>query len=51
MRYHGFVASSAKTLQKMRRNQSGWRMEDLLEVADGNGVEWRGAGRAGVEVT
>ena len=33
MRYHECVASSAKTLQKMRRNQSGWRIEDLLEAA------------------
>jgi hypothetical protein len=41
MRYHEFVAASDKTLQKMRANQSGWRIEELFRVAEGNGVEWR----------
>src|ERR1700720_1322759 len=25
----------------MRANQSGWRIEELFRVAEGNGVEWR----------
>jgi len=50
MRYHGFVAASDKTLQKMRANQSGWRIEDFLRVAQENGVEWRRPGRGGSHV-
>jgi hypothetical protein len=44
------VASSAKTLQKMRRDQSGWRIEDLQEAADQNAVAWRRPGRGGSHV-
>jgi hypothetical protein len=44
------VAASLKTLRKMRRNQSGWRIEDLQEVAEENGVEWRRPGRGGSHV-
>jgi hypothetical protein len=44
------VATSEKTLQKMRTNPSGWRIEDLLKVADENGVEWRRPGRGGSHV-
>lgn len=50
MRYHDYVASSAKTLQKMRRRQTGWRIEDLLETAEENGVAWRRPGRGGGHV-
>lgn len=44
------MAASDKTLQKMRSNQSGWRIEDLMRVADENGVEWRRPGRGGSHV-
>jgi hypothetical protein len=47
MRYHKSVAASVKTLQKMRSNQSGWRIEELLRVAEENGVEWRRPGGGG----
>src|ERR1039458_9270000 len=50
MRYHNLVAASSKTLQKMRQNQSAWRIEGLLEVADRNGVDWRRPGRGGGHV-
>ena len=50
MRYHNLVAASSKTLQKMRQNQSAWRIEGLLEVADRNGVDWRRPGRGGSHV-
>ena len=50
MRYHQLVAASDKTLQKMRANQSGWRLEDLQRVAKENGVEWRRPGRGGSHV-
>jgi hypothetical protein len=44
------VAASDKTLQKMRKGQLGWRIEDLQTVADANGVEWRRPGRGGSHV-
>jgi len=44
------VGASGKALQKMRRNPSGWRIEDLLDVAEDNGVEWRRPGRGGSHV-
>jgi len=44
------VAASDKTLLKMRRNPSGWRIEDLMEVAEQNGVNWRRPGRGGSHV-
>jgi hypothetical protein len=34
----------------MRRNQSGWRIEDLQELAEEHGVEWRRPGRGGSHV-
>jgi hypothetical protein len=48
MRYHLFVAG--KTLQKMRRNPIGWRIEDLQAVAEANSIEWRRPGRGGSHV-
>jgi hypothetical protein len=50
MRYHNDVGSSGKTLQTMRRNLTGWRIEDLQGVAEKNGVEWRRPGRGGSHV-
>jgi hypothetical protein len=50
MRYHQFMGASDKTLQKMRRNQAGWRMEDLMSVAGNSGIEWRRPGRGGSHV-
>lgn len=50
MRYHDSVSASDKTLQKMRSNQAGWRIEDLLEVAERCGVNWRRPGRRGSHV-
>jgi hypothetical protein len=44
------MATSDKTLQKMRRNPSGWRIEDLIEIAEQNGLEWRRPGRGGSHV-
>ncbi|MGH9785720.1 MAG: type II toxin-antitoxin system HicA family toxin [Terriglobia bacterium] len=42
--------AASKTLQKMRKNQMGWRIEDLQAVAEGNFVEWRRPGRGGSHV-
>jgi hypothetical protein len=39
-----------KTLQKMRRNPLGWRIEDLESVADESIVQWRRPGRGGSHV-
>jgi len=44
-----FVAAG-KTLQKMRHNQIGWRIEELQAVAEENLVEWRRPGRGGSHV-
>jgi hypothetical protein len=44
------MAASGKTLQKMRLNQKGWRIEELISVAEGNGIEWRRPGRGGSHV-
>ena len=41
MRYHIFVSAAGKTLQKMRRTQTGWRIDELQSVAEENGVAWR----------
>jgi len=49
MRYHIIVAGG-KTLQKMRTNRMGWRIEELLTVAEENSVEWRRPGRGGSHV-
>jgi hypothetical protein len=37
-------------LQKMRQNQSGWRIEELQSVAERNHVEWRRPRRGGSHV-
>ena len=50
MRYHLFVAAAGKTLQKMRRNQTGWRIDQLQSVAAENGVGWRTPGHGGSHV-
>ena len=34
----------------MRKNQMGWRIEDLQAVAEGTSVEWRRPGRGGSQV-
>lgn len=50
MRYHSLVPGSDKTIHKMRANQAGWRIEDLMGVAANAGVEWRRPGRGGSHV-
>lgn len=50
MRYHLFVAAAGKTLQKMRRHQTGWRIDQLESVAAENGVGWRTPGHGGSHV-
>ena len=50
MRYHRLVAATGKMLLKMRRNQKGWRIEELQTIAGGNGVDWRRPGRGGSHV-
>jgi hypothetical protein len=40
MRYHLSV-SATKTLQKMRQNPVGWRIEELQAVAEANHIDWR----------
>jgi hypothetical protein len=39
-----------KTLQKMRKSQLGWRIEELQMVAEASLVEWRRPGRGGSHV-
>ena len=50
MRYHILVGASQKILDKMRRNQVGWRIEDLISVAGSTRLEWRRPGRGGSHV-
>jgi hypothetical protein len=50
MRYHWTVGASDKILKKMRQGQVGWRIEDLISVAEGNRLEWRRPGRGGSHV-
>jgi hypothetical protein len=50
MRYHLVVSAAGKTLQKMRKNQTGWRIDELQEVANQNGVGWRRPGHGGSHV-
>ena len=50
MRYHLFVAAASKTLQKMRRNQTGWRIDAVQSVADEYGVSRRRPGHGGSHV-
>ena len=47
MRYHKYLAATDKTLLRLRRNQKGWRIEELQTVAGENGVDWRRPGRGG----
>ena len=42
--------AAGKTLQKMRKSQAGWRIEELQMVAEANRVEWRRPGRGGSHV-
>src|SRR5258708_20139208 len=42
--------AAGKTLQKMRKNQLGWRIEELQAVAEGRSVDWRRPGRGGSHV-
>ena len=46
MRYHIFV-TAGRMLEKMRKHQIGWRIEDLQCVADEHFVAWRTPGRGG----
>jgi hypothetical protein len=34
----------------MRQNPNSWRIEDLMEAAEKNGVEWKRPGRGGSHV-
>ncbi len=44
------MAASDKTLRKMRQSPTGWRIEDVQEIAEKNGVDWRRPGRGGSHV-
>ena len=44
------IVAGDKTLQNMRKNQMGWRIEELQAVAEENFVEWRRPGRGGSHV-
>ena len=44
------IVAAGKTLQKMRRNPMGWRIEELQAVAEENFIEWRRPGRGGSHV-
>jgi hypothetical protein len=44
------IVPADKTLQKMRKNRMGWRIEELQAVAERNFVEWRSPGRGGSHV-
>jgi len=50
MRYHLHVAAGGSKLAKMRKQQLGWRIEDLQGIAEANAVEWRKPGRGGSHV-
>jgi len=50
MRYHLLVSAAGKTLQKMRRTQTGWRIDELQSVAEENGVAWRKPGHGASHV-
>jgi hypothetical protein len=41
------AVAGVRTLQKMRRNRQGWRIEELQAIAEENFVEWRRPGRGG----
>ena len=44
------IVAGAKTLQKMRKNPVGWRIQELQAVAAEHLVEWRRPGRGGSHV-
>jgi hypothetical protein len=44
------IVAAGKTLQKMRKHRTGWRIEELQAVAEENSVEWRRPGRGGSHV-
>ena len=44
------IVAGRKTLQKMRANRMGWRIEELQAVAEEHFVEWRRPGRGGSHV-
>jgi hypothetical protein len=44
------AVAGVRTLQKMRRNRQGWRIEELQAIAEENFVEWRRPGRGGSHV-
>jgi hypothetical protein len=44
------IVAGEKTLQKMRKNRMGWRIEELQAVAEENFVEWRRPGHGGSHV-
>jgi hypothetical protein len=44
------TVATSQTLQKMRKNRIGWRIEELMAVAEENSVEWRRPGRGGSHV-
>src|SRR5260370_42475853 len=48
MRYHSNVCE--QDLQKIRKNKTGWRVEDWRAAAEENFVEWRRLGRGGSHV-
>ena len=49
MRYH-YSMAAGRLLQKMRKHQIGWRIEDLQCLAAEHFVEWRTPGRGGSHV-
>ena len=49
MRYHSSVAAG-KILQKMRKHQIGWHIEELQSVAEEYFVDWRRPGCGGGHV-
>lgn len=44
------IVAGGKTLQKMRKNRMGWRIEELQAVAEENLVAWRRPGHGGSHV-
>jgi hypothetical protein len=44
------TVAASKTLQKMRKNPMGWRIEELQTVAEENLVWWRRPGGGGSHV-
>lgn len=40
MRYQRLMGKAEKTLEKMRRNQLDWRLDDLKAIALALGIDW-----------